>query len=117
MQRYQDAGNAGEKASSIPAWSADLVGLNMGRVVIKIKALPKDTSSNVDEIVGKIKDFLSNYGSVYKTDVQPLAFGLTVIMITLVADEDKGTSKMEEDFSSFADASLSISEVSRAPDF
>ena len=87
----------------------------MGKVVIKIKALPKDTSSDLDETSEKIKTFLSKYGSVYK--VQPLAFGLTVIMVTLVADEDEGTSKIEEAFSSFHDASLSISEVSRAPDF
>ncbi|MGC8533497.1 MAG: hypothetical protein ACP5MV_02610 [Candidatus Parvarchaeum sp.] len=89
----------------------------MGKVVIKIKALPKDTSSNLDETSEKIKAFLSKYGSVYKVEVQPLAFGLTVIMVTLVADEDEGTSKIEEAFSSFHDASLSISEVSRAPDF
>ena len=95
----------------------DLWGLNMGKVVIKIKALPKDTSSDVDKTVGAIKSFLSKYGSVYKVEVQPLAFGLTVIIVTIVADEDQGTSKLEEAFSSFTDASLSISEVSRAPDF
>ena len=92
-------------------------GLNMGKVIIKIKALPKDTSSNVDDTSEKIKAFLSKYGSIYKVEVQPLAFGLTVIMITLVTDEEMGTSKLEEAFASFTDASLSISEVSRAPDF
>ncbi|MCL4398322.1 hypothetical protein M1137_00790 [Candidatus Parvarchaeota archaeon] len=89
----------------------------MGKVVIKIKALPKNTSSDVNKVSDEIKSFLSKYGSVYKLEVQPLAFGLTVIMITLVADEDQGTSKLEEAFSSFTEASLSISEVSRAPDF
>ena len=89
----------------------------MGKVVIKIKALPKDTSVDIDKLVSDIKQFLSKYGSVYKSDVQPLAFGLTVIMITLVADEDEGTSKLEDAFPSFKDASLNISEVSRAPDF
>ena len=91
--------------------------LKMGKVVIKIKAITKSTSSNVDELTESIKKFLSGYGSVYKVEVQPLAFGLTVIMITLVADEDQGTSKLEEAFTSFNDASLNISEVSRAPDF
>ncbi len=89
----------------------------MGKVVIKIKALPKDTSVNIEELVAKIKEFLSKYGSVYKSEVQPLAFGLTVIMITLITDEEQGTSKLEEAFQSFSDASLNISEVSRAPDF
>jgi translation elongation factor aEF-1 beta len=110
-------GNAEAGALIIPAKYAVLWGLNMGKVVIKIKALPKDTSSDVDKTVGAIKSFLSKYGSVYKVEVQPLAFGLTVIIVTIVADEDQGTSKLEEAFSSFTDASLSISEVSRAPDF
>lgn len=109
--------NAGEEELITPAKYAVLWGLNMGKIVIKIKALPKDASSNLDDTSEKIKSFLSKYGSIYKVEVQPLAFGLTVIMITLIADEEQGTSKVEEAFSSFADASLSISEVSRAPDF
>lgn len=89
----------------------------MGKVVVKIKALPKNTSADIDKLVEDIKKFLSKYGAVYKSEVQPLAFGLTVIMITLVIDEDQGTSKLEDAFQSFADASLNITEVSRAPDF
>ncbi len=89
----------------------------MAKVVIKIKALPKDTTADVNDVADKIKKFLSGYGSVYKLEVQPLAFGLTVIMVTLVAEEENGTSKLEEAFSSFTDASLNISEVSRAPEF
>jgi len=115
--KSQDVENAGEEELITPAKYAVLWGLNMGKIVIKIKALPKDASSNLDDTSEKIKSFLSKYGSIYKVEVQPLAFGLTVIMITLIADEEQGTSKVEEAFSSFADASLSISEVSRAPDF
>ncbi len=89
----------------------------MGKVIAKIKALPKDTSSDINKLVDDIKSFLSKYGSVYKSEVQPLAFGLTVIMITLVVDEEEGTSKLEEAFKSFDAASLTITEVSRAPDF
>ena len=115
--KFQGAVNAGGGESITPAKYAVLWGLNMGKVVIKIKALPKDTSSDLDNVSKKIKSFLSKYGSIYKVEVQPLAFGLTVIMITLVVDEEQGTSKIEEAFASFTDASLSISEVSRAPDF
>jgi translation elongation factor aEF-1 beta len=116
-QKSLDAGNAVVGELTTHAKCVDLWGLNMGKVVVNIKALPKDTSSDVDKTVSEIKSFLSKYGSVYKVEVQPLAFGLTVIMITLVADEEEGTSKIEEAFSSFKEASLSISEVSRAPDF
>ncbi len=115
--KFQDAENVGGEESITPAKCAVLWGLDMGKVVIKIKALPKDTSSDLNDTSEKIKSFLSKYGSIYKMEVQPLAFGLTVIMVTLVADEEQGTSKIEEAFSSFTDASLSISEVSRAPDF
>ncbi len=116
-QVYQDVENAEAEEHCIPVKYADLLGLNMGKVVVNIKALPKDTSADIDKLVTDIKQFLSKYGSVYKTDVQPLAFGLTVIMITIVIEEEEGTSKVEEAFKSFGDASLSISEVSRAPDF
>ena len=115
--RFQGAESAGEGELITPVKYVGLWDLNMGKVVIKIKALPKDTSSNLDDVSEKIKSFLSKYGSIYKVEVQPLAFGLTVIMITLLADEEQGTSNIEEAFASFTDASLSISEVSRAPDF
>ena len=112
-----DVVSAGEEEYFILARSAVLWGHDMGKVIIKIKALPKDTSGDSDKIVNDIKVFLSKYGAVYKSEVQPLAFGLTVIMITLVVDEDQGTAKLEEAFPSFEAASLNISEVSRAPDF
>ncbi len=91
--------------------------MNMAKVVLKIKALPKDTSQNIEELTGKIKEFLAKYGEVYKTESQPLAFGLTVIMITLIVEEDAGTTKLEEGFSEFKDASLDIIELTRAADF
>ncbi len=89
----------------------------MAKVVLKVKALPKDINRNVDELTAGIKAFLGKYGEVYNTEAQPLAFGLTVIMITLIVDEDQGTTKLEDGFAEFKDASLSIVELTRAADF
>ncbi len=89
----------------------------MAKVVIKIKALPKDVSQDAEKLRTELKSFLSGYGSIYKSEIEPLAFGLKIILITLVTDEAQGTSKLEEGFSKFKEAEMSIVDVSRMPDF
>ena len=89
----------------------------MAKVVLKIKALPKDISVNIDELKDKIKVFLSQCGVVYKTEVQPLAFGLNVVIVTLIVEESEGTSKLEAEFEKFKDAEMSIVDLSRMPEF
>jgi translation elongation factor aEF-1 beta len=89
----------------------------MAKVVLKIKALPKDTSTNIDELKEKLKVFLSQHGVVYRTEVQPLAFGLNVVMVTLIVEESEGTSKLETEFEKFKDAEMSIIDLSRMPEF
>ena len=88
----------------------------MGKVVISIKALPKDVAAKPEELANKIKEFLSKQGSVYRIEVQPLAFGLNIINVTFISDEALGTSKLEESFSSFKEANMSITDISRMPE-
>ncbi|MCL4406757.1 hypothetical protein M1139_01530 [Candidatus Parvarchaeota archaeon] len=115
--RLQGAVSAEAAGWNTPAKYAVLSVLNMGKVVLKIKALPKDTAGNLEVLKKELKTFLSNFGEVYKFEEQPLAFGLTILMVTLVVDEDKGTSKLEEEFPNFDGATLNIIELTRAPDF
>ncbi|MCL5018019.1 MAG: hypothetical protein M1573_02155 [Candidatus Parvarchaeota archaeon] len=89
----------------------------MGKVVLKIKVMPKDISTDIKEIAEKAKAFLTSRGSVYKVEIEPLAFGLNVVMITLVIDESEGSSKLESEFQDFKEAEMSIVDVSRMPDF
>lgn len=89
----------------------------MAKVVIKIKALPRDVSENIEQLKVKVKEFLVKHGSVYKIEVEPLAFGLNVIMVTLVMEESEGTSKLESEFTKFKDAEMAIVDMSRMPDF
>ncbi len=89
----------------------------MAKVVIKIKVLPKDISENIESLKVKVKDFLAQYGKVYKVEVEPLAFGLNVIMVTLIMEEVEGTSKLESEFLKFKDAEMTIVDMSRMPDF
>lgn len=85
----------------------------MAKVILNIKALPKDPSQDIPALSQSVKNFLSKYGVVYKMDVQPLAFGLNVINVTLVTEESEGTSKIEAAFQVFKEAELSITDVSR----
>ncbi len=85
----------------------------MAKVILNIKALPKDPSQDVKVLSSSVKDFLSKHGVVYKMDVQPLAFGLNVLNVTLITEEAEGTSKLEAAFQTFKEAELSITDVSR----
>ena len=89
----------------------------MVKLVVNIKALPKDVSMDMNKLSDSIKDFLSNYGVVYKREIQPLAFGLSVILVTLIIDESLGTNVLEEDFKEFKGAELTITDISRIVDF
>ncbi len=89
----------------------------MGKVILKIKALPKDVSADVNDLARKIGEFLAPKGSVYKIEIEPLAFGLNAIMITFIVDESEGSSKLESEFTEFKGAEMSIIDVSRMPDF
>ena len=88
----------------------------MGKVILKIKVLPHDVTQDPKTLAEKIKDFLGKKGTIYRMEIQPLAFGLNVIMVTLIIPEEEGTSKLEESFKQFTDAEMSIIEVSRMPD-
>ncbi|MCL5101304.1 MAG: elongation factor 1-beta [Candidatus Parvarchaeota archaeon] len=89
----------------------------MAKVVLKIKALPKDISTNIDSLKGHVKEFLMKYGTVYRIEVEPLAFGLNVIIVTFIMEESEGTTSLEAAFTTFKDAEMSITDVSRMPDF
>ncbi len=89
----------------------------MVKLVVNIKALPKDVSTDMNKLSNEIIEFLSNYGTVYKHEIQPLAFGLSVIYLTLIIDESLGTNVLEEDFKEFKGAELTITDISRIVDF
>lgn len=85
----------------------------MGKIVLKIKILPKEVSAKIEDIAGKARDFLSDYGAVYRVEIQPLAFGLNVIFVTLVIDESIGSSHVEESFKGFKEGEMSITDITR----
>ena len=86
---------------------------NMGKIVLKIKVLPKDVSTKIEDVASKVRDFLSNFGAIYRIEIQPLAFGLNVIFVTLVIEESLGSSHVEESFKDFKDGEMSITDITR----
>ncbi|MGC8681995.1 MAG: hypothetical protein ACP5TF_01725 [Candidatus Acidifodinimicrobium sp.] len=85
----------------------------MGKIVLKIKVLPKDVSTPIKDVADKVRDFLSKFGAIYRVEIQPLAFGLNVIFVTLVIEESMGSSHVEESFKDFKDGELSITDITR----
>ena len=63
----------------------------MARVLVSIKVFPSDPDINLDVLKETIDKSLPEYASVYKSDVEPVAFGLKVLIrYFLLAFPEKG---------------------------
>ena len=69
----------------------------MGTVIVKIKIMPEDLETNLEEIENKIKKELEEENSNnYKTEIQPIAFGLKALIIMFEWPEEKPLEEFEE---------------------
>ncbi len=63
----------------------------MGSYVIRIKVLPEDTTTEHQRIVDSIKGKLPSFAQLRGQKIEPIAFGLSAIIIDVVAPEEEGT--------------------------
>ena len=63
----------------------------MGSYVIRIKVLPEDTSTEHQKIVDSVKSKLPSFAQLRNHRIEPIAFGLSAIIIDVVAPEEEGT--------------------------
>ena len=69
----------------------------MGSYVIRIKVLPQETTSDLQTIVESVKRALPAQTEVRGQKVEPIAFGLSALILDIVAPEEEGTvDKVEE---------------------
>lgn len=70
----------------------------MGKVIVTLKIMPSSVDVNLDNIKGKTTDMISGFGAdLMKEEIEPVAFGLKSLNLTLVFDEEKGsTDSLEE---------------------
>ena len=69
----------------------------MGSYVIRIKVLPEDTSTEHQKIVDSVKSKLPSFAQLRNHRIEPIAFGLSAVIIDVVAPEEEGAiDKVEE---------------------
>lgn len=72
----------------------------MGSYVIRIKILPADTSTEHQRIIESVKGKLPGFAHVRGQKIEPIAFGLSAIILDIVAPEEEGViDKVEESVS------------------
>ena len=69
----------------------------MGSYVIRMKVLPEDPSTDLEGMVVGIGSLLPNPAVIRGHRVEPIAFGLSAIIMDVVAPEEEGMiDKIEE---------------------
>ena len=63
----------------------------MGSYVIRMKVLPEDTSTDLQKIIDSVRSKLPSFAQVRGHRIEPIAFGLSAIILDVVAPEEEGT--------------------------
>jgi elongation factor 1-beta len=74
-----------------------LGGRALGSYVIRIKLLPQDTDTDHQKIVDSVASLLPKPAQIRGQKIEPIAFGLSAIILDVVAPEEEGIiDKIEE---------------------
>ncbi|RLI44709.1 elongation factor 1-beta [Candidatus Bathyarchaeota archaeon] len=61
----------------------------MAKVLVSMKILPSDVTTDLNLLKKKIEKELPKFASVYKFSEEPIAFGLTALIAHIVIPEEK----------------------------
>jgi elongation factor 1-beta len=62
----------------------------LGSYVIRLKLLPQDTTTEHQKIVDSVAGVLPGQTKIRSQRIEPIAFGLSAIIIDIVAPEEEG---------------------------
>jgi len=69
----------------------------LGSYVIRLKLLPQDTTTEHQKIIDSVASLLPTPSQIRGQKIEPIAFGLSAIIIDVVAPEEEGViDKIEE---------------------
>ena len=90
----------------------------MADVVVTLRIMPQGTEINLAEIESKAKKEIVDFcnSKEFKTNIEPIAFGLKALNIFFVMDESKGSTEALENKISRIDGveSVEVTDVRRA---
>jgi len=61
----------------------------LARVLVSFRVLPSDVSVDLNVLKGKIEDGLPKFASVHKFVEEPIAFGLTALIVHIIMPEER----------------------------
>lgn len=62
----------------------------MGSYVIRVKLLPEDTTTEHQKLVESVQGVLPKETRIRSHKVEPIAFGLSAVIVDIVAPEEEG---------------------------
>ena len=69
----------------------------MGSYVIRLKLLPEDTATEHQKIIDSVAQLLPKPAAIKGHRIEPIAFGLSAVIVDVVAPEEEGVvDKIEE---------------------
>ncbi len=69
----------------------------MGSYVIRFKVLPEDTTTDLQKVVEGVAGVLPAEAKIRSHKVEPIAFGLSAVIVDIMAPEEEGAiDKVEE---------------------
>lgn len=90
----------------------------MANVVVSLRIMPSDTSIDLSKTESEVKREIVKFcnSKEFKTEIQPIAFGLKALNIIFVMDESKGsTEALEQRISQIEGIeSVEVTDVRRA---
>jgi elongation factor 1-beta len=72
----------------------------MGEVAAQIKIMPNSPDIDLKDLSTRIQSQVAQYGRIHSCEVQPIAFGLKALLITvIIEDKEGGTEAVEASLS------------------
>ena len=72
----------------------------MGEVAVQLKIMPNSPEVDLKGLSDRITSQVAQYGRLYSCEVQPIAFGLKALVLTvIVEDQEGGTETVEASLS------------------
>jgi elongation factor 1-beta len=72
----------------------------MAEVAVQLKIMPNGPDVDLKSLSNRITSQVADYGRMYSCEVQPIAFGLKALILTvLVEDKEGGTEAVEASIS------------------
>ncbi|MGZ4864883.1 MAG: elongation factor 1-beta [Halobacteriota archaeon] len=69
----------------------------MGKVAVQLKIMPNSPDVDLKGLSDQITSQVADYGRMYSCEVQPIAFGLKALIITIIVEDKEGGTEAAED--------------------